>query len=132
MSSNIKHLTFNRFFIVLLLSVICCLLNASPAFADVDISTTYPTAGTFGSIGSLISALLPNIFMIAGVIFVILLIFGGFSVIMNAGKGDSKGTSKGKEMITWAMVGFILIFAAYWIIEIISYITGINIFTSSL
>ena len=106
------------------------ILSPTPVFAQVDINNVFK--GPFTDLGTLISALLPNILTLAGVILLFLLIFGGFSYIINAGKGDSQGAGKGKDMITWAIVGFILIFAAYWIMEIISYITGIQFFKSAL
>lgn len=97
------------------------------ALAKVNISENFAPAKTFSSLGSIISVLLPNIYIIAGVILLILLIFGGLSFIMNAGKGDSKSAEQGKQMLTWAIVGFIVIFASYWLIQIIEFITGVNI-----
>jgi hypothetical protein len=46
-------------------------------------------------------------------------------VIKSAG---SEGKGKGKDAITNALVGFIIIFSAYWIIQAIEIITGIPIF----
>jgi len=56
-----------------------------------------------------------------------LLIFGGFSIIMGAGQGDAKKTGQGKKAATSAVVGFLVIFASYWIIQIIQIITGVEI-----
>lgn len=100
------------------------LLLATQAYA-VDLKTVFKSP--FENLGDLISVLIPNVLVLAGVILLFLLIFGGFSFIINAGKGDSQGAGKGKQMVTWTIIGFILIFAAYWIIQIIEYITGIPI-----
>lgn len=142
MSFNIKQITFNKkylgkegelsfcsllnvkCYLLFLLSVICYLLSSPPVFAQVDIKTQF--GSPFTDLGSLISTLLPNIFIIAGVIFFVLLIFGGLSFIINAGKGESEAAGKGKNMITWAIIGFILIFASIWIIQIVGFITGID------
>ncbi len=78
---------------------------------------------------SLLSAILPNIFTIAGLLLLVYLVAGGLMVIKSAG---SEGKGKGKDAITNALVGFIIIFAAYWIIQIIEVITGIPIFGSYL
>ena len=84
-------------------------------------------APLFASPGSLISVLLKNIYMIAGVALLVLLIFGGISIILSAGSGDAKKTAQGQKAVTGALVGFLIIFASYWIIQIIQVITGIAI-----
>lgn len=81
----------------------------------------------YNTLGSFISAILPNIYVISGVILFFLLIFGGFSYIVSAGKGDQEGAKKGQQTITGALLGFLLIFASWWIMEIIKIITGIDI-----
>jgi len=89
-------------------------------------------AAGYGSIGELISAILPNIYVFAGIILFILLIVGGLMVIINAGKGEQEGVQTGQKAITAALVGFLIIFASYWIMQIIEIITGIKIFESGL
>lgn len=82
--------------------------------------------GGYSSIGAFISSLLPNAFVVAGLILFFLILFAGFTMIM-AG-GDSEKLSQGKKTLTAALAGFALIFASYWIIKIIEVITGIKIF----
>ncbi len=84
-------------------------------------------APQFASPGALISILLKNVYVIAGVLLFVLLIFGGFSIISSAGGGDAKKTAQGQKAITSALIGFLIIFASYWIIQIIQYITGLEI-----
>ena len=83
------------------------------------------------SISMLVNILLKNALTIAGVVCLVLLILGGFSFIVSAG-GDAKAKEKGKNTITGALTGLVLIIAAYWIIEIIQIITGIKILNSGL
>lgn len=83
------------------------------------------------SISTLVNILLKNSLAIAGVICLVLLILGGFSFIVSAG-GDAKAKEKGKNTITSALTGLVLIIAAYWIIQIIEIITGIKILNSGL
>ena len=97
------------------------------AFA-VDIGTEFWPAKTFPTVGSLISTLLPNIYILAGLLLFGLLIFGGFGIIMGAGGDDPKKTGQGKQAVTAALIGFLIIFVSYWIIQIIEVITGISIF----
>lgn len=83
------------------------------------------------SVSALVNLLLKNALTIAGVICLIFLIVGGFSFIVSAG-GDAKAKEKGKNTITSALTGLVLIIAAYWIIQIIEIITGVNILNSGL
>lgn len=92
-----------------------------PACGPSGIRAIWPTFGSF------ISTLLPNVYIIAGVILLILLIFGGFTYIVNAGKQKPEGVQKGQNAIGAALIGFLLIFISWWIIQLIEIITGIEI-----
>ena len=83
------------------------------------------------SVSALVNILLKNALTVAGVICLVFLIVGGFGFIVSAG-GDAKAKEKGKNTITSALTGLILIIAAYWIIEIVQILTGINILNSGL
>jgi len=89
-----------------------------------------PVKEVFPDLGTLVSTILPNILMIAGVILFFLIIAGGFMVVSSAGNAEK--TDKGKQAITGAIIGFVIIFASYWIIQIIEIITGVNILNSTL
>lgn len=84
-------------------------------------------APVFSSPGSLLTVLLKNIYMLAGILLFVLLIFGGVSIIMSAGGGDAKKTAQGQKAVTSALVGFLIIFASYWIIQLVQIITGVSI-----
>jgi prepilin signal peptidase PulO-like enzyme (type II secretory pathway) len=88
-----------------------------------------PVSNRFNSITDIISVILPNILMVSGIILLFLLIFGGFTVISSA--GNAENTEKGKQAITGAIIGFGIMFAAYWIVQIIEIITGITILDPS-
>lgn len=47
--------------------------------------------------------------------------------IINAGSNDSKKAAQAKAIITDALIGFAVVFLAYFIIQIIEVITGLNI-----
>lgn len=76
--------------------------------------------------GSLVSILLSNAIIIAGVIFVFLIILGGIKMITSAGKSPQE-FAQGKEIIYAALIGFLIVFASYWIIRIVERSTGLNI-----
>jgi len=82
---------------------------------------------TYQTLGGIVSILLKNAYIIAGVLLFFLLLFGGFGIIMGAGGGDPKKTAQGQQAVTSALIGFLVIFASYWIIQIIQVVTGLNI-----
>ncbi len=94
----------------------------------VNIEEEFDLAQKFPTVGKLISTLLPNIYILAGLLLFLLLIFGGFGIIMGAGGDDPKKTGQGKQAVTAALIGFLIIFVSYWIIQIIEVLTGVNIF----
>ncbi len=110
---------------------------AKKAFAQVNIGTGYrlgnnPISSVFGSLGDFVSHLLNPVYVIAGVIMMFLLIFGGISVIIGAGKQDSGQVEKGQKAITAAVIGFIIIVGSFFIIQLIEVITGVQILRSGL
>lgn len=88
-----------------------------------------PVSSRFNSITDIISIILPNVLIISGVILLFLIIFGGFTVITSAGNAEQ--TEKGKQAITGAIIGFAVMFTAYWIVQIIEIITGIPLLNLS-
>ena len=79
----------------------------------------------FGSISELINRVLPNLMILGGIITFLLLVGGGFMLIQGAGSGDTEQLSKGKKALTYAIIGLILIFSSYWIIKLVSRVTGV-------
>lgn len=73
-----------------------------------------------------------NAIMVAGILMVLLILFGGISIIMSAGNSNSEGAAKGKQAATTGVIGFLIVFSAYWIIQIIELLTGLNILTPGL
>lgn len=82
----------------------------------------------FQSLGNFISAILPNIYILAGLIMLFLLIGGGLMFIVGAGQESPERAGQGKKAITAALAGFLVIFVSYWIIQIIEIVAGIKIF----
>lgn len=87
---------------------------------------------TYGSVNVLISVILKNSLTIASIILLGLLIFGGITFIMNAGKGDAKKAQQGKSAITNALIGFAIVLLAFTIIQVIQVITGLKILNTDL
>ena len=93
--------------------------------ALVNINDVFTPAKNFNTIGSLVSVITQNAFVLAGIIAFVLLIFGGFGVIVSA--GDSKKLEDGKKAITGAVIGLIIIVASFWIIQIIETLSGLTL-----
>lgn len=95
-------------------------------FAQVNIEDAFAPAKNFDTIGSLVSVVAQNAFVLAGIIAFVLLIFGGFGFIVGAGAGDTKQMEQGKKAITGAVLGLIIIVGSVWILQIVETLTGMN------
>ena len=94
---------------------------------NIDTGTGRSISQTFPDIGTIINIILKNSLTIAAVLLLGLLIFGGLKFIMSAGSNDSKKAAEAKTLITDALIGFAVVFTAYFIIQIIEVITGVKI-----
>lgn len=79
----------------------------------------------YDSPGKLITLIVNNIYVIAGVILFFFIIIGGMTIILNAGNAEK--TKQGGKTIGAAIGGFAILFASYWIIRLIEALTGIQI-----
>ncbi len=95
-----------------------------PVYAQVNIGNISTTFTRFDSFGTLVSIIVQNVLVLSGVAALIVIVAAGFSVIMGAGGGDSKRIEQGKNTLTMAIVGLLVVFGAYWIVQIIEIITG--------
>ncbi len=77
------------------------------------------------TLGDIIGGLLPYLLTLAGLILFGMLIAGGFTML--AGAADKEAQESGKKQITSALAGFLIIFLAYWIAQILQVIFKINI-----
>ena len=78
----------------------------------------------YTTLTGLVNLIVPNLFILAGIIFLFLLIYAGLSIIA----GDSsKSVEEGKKKLTTAIIGLLVMFSAYWIIQIVGIVVGINI-----
>lgn len=91
---------------------------------SVSLSELSP-AKSLTSFGVLTNIIVKNAFVFAGIISFILLIFGGFQVIVAA--GDTKKLEKGRGAIVGAVIGLLLVVGSFWIVQIVSIVTGVDI-----
>jgi hypothetical protein len=74
-----------------------------------------------------ISAIISGAISIAGIILLFLLIGGGIAIIAGAGKSDAKAVEQGKKTATSALIGFVIVFSAFWIVKLVELITGLKL-----
>lgn len=90
----------------------------------VNISSVFAPANTFPTFGAVVSVVVKNAFVLAGIISFILLIIGGFGVIMGSGSGDTKQMEQAKKTVTGAVAGLIIVITSVLIVQLIATITG--------
>ncbi|MBI4029507.1 MAG: hypothetical protein HY376_04050 [Candidatus Blackburnbacteria bacterium] len=100
----------------------------APAQA-VDVGTLYNSpVKSLTDVGGLVSTVVGNLYLIAGIIVFILFLWGGFEYIRGAGSDDRDAIGRGKKVIFSAITGFLIIFVSYWIIQLVEALTNIKIF----
>jgi Zn-dependent protease with chaperone function len=82
------------------------------------------------SIGNLVSIIIGIAFALAGLILLFYMIVGGIGMIAGAGENNPQKVGQGKQALTSALIGFVVVFVAYWIIRIIELITQSNFITN--
>lgn len=81
-----------------------------------------PVKDVFNSTDDMINLIVKVVFVGAGIVLFFMIVMAGFALI----GGDGKDKDKAKTTMTSAAIGFIVMFAAYWIMQIIQLLTGIN------
>lgn len=61
-------------------------------------------------------------FFFVGIVAIFMLIFGGFKFMFSG--GDPKEVEGARHVITWAIIGLVVVLLAFFIINILGYITG--------
>ena len=86
------------------------------AFPGAEINTTT-------KIGDIVSLILPYVFTITGILLLVYLLMGGLQLMFAAGEPKKVQGAWGK--ITNAVIGFVIIFVAYWVTKLIGQIFNI-------
>jgi len=75
------------------------------------------------TVGGIVSQLITYIFVIAGIGLLVVILSSGFTLLTSA--GDAKAMEKGKKGLTNGIIGFVIIFVAYWLVQITGIVFGI-------
>lgn len=99
-------------------------LNIGDQSSGSQYTFTGPDGFAFGdgSIGAIVSQAVPYVFAFAGIGLLLMIISSGFTMMLSA--GDAKKLEAGRGRLTQSVVGFLIIFAAYWIVQITGTIFG--------
>ena len=95
---------------------------------DVTVFEESQHAATLSKPGGFINRALEFAFPLAGLILFLMITVGGFQML--TGAASKKSMDAGKQRVSAAIVGFILLFASYWIIQIVERILGVNILSA--
>lgn len=80
--------------------------------------------GSTMTIGDILSRALPIIFGLAGVALLLMILAAGFTFLTSA--GDAKKMEEGKNQLTNAILGFVIIFVAYWAVTLFASMFGLK------
>lgn len=88
-------------------------------------SIDYPAGYDFRltSLGGIISRLNTFVFPLAGMLLLVFLVVSGFQYMTS--QGDPKALSAAKGRLTSAVIGFVIIFIAFWVVQFIAMMLGL-------
>lgn len=78
----------------------------------------------FSTPADMVNLLVRVVFVLVGLILFAMVVFSGLAMISGS---ESESKEKAKTTMTSALIGFLVIFAAYWIMQIIRTFTGADI-----
>ncbi|MBP7875381.1 hypothetical protein KA012_00100 [Candidatus Woesebacteria bacterium] len=84
-----------------------------------------PYADQFSSPAGIINRALIFIYPLAGLILFVMIVWGGFEMVVGA--TNKKAMEKARQRITAAIIGFGILFASFWIIQLVEYIFNLAI-----
>jgi len=108
-----------------IVSLIPIYLALVPSVYAQDITVPKPTGFAFDNIGKLISNAVALGLIIAALLVFVYLVFGGIQWITSG--GDKAGVESARNRITAALIGLVIVAAAWAIIKIIEAFFGITI-----
>lgn len=85
---------------------------------------TNADVATLACIPALFSNVINALFAFSGTVAVFIIIFSGIKFITSG--GDAKQVEGARKTLTYAVIGLIVVLIAYFIINIVSYVTGVT------
>ena len=94
-----------------------------PGNVTIDGPLNKPGMPQFENIASLVNKSLTFVFAIAGILLLLYLIWGGFDYLTSM--GDPKKVETANKKLSSAIIGIIIIFISYWIVQLAEYLLNI-------
>lgn len=85
------------------------------------------TVNQFQTLSQIFNPIILNLFVIAGIVVIATIVYGGFLYLMGSGQKDPKQMDQAKKAITYGLLGLTVMAASYWIIRIVEIFTGLDI-----
>ena len=82
-------------------------------------------SGSSTDVSFLITTLIPYVYSAAGFALIIYFLMGAFSILTSG--GNPQAVQAGKNKITYALVGFLVVFFSFWIVQLVGLFFGISI-----
>lgn len=101
--------------------------------AEINLKTSVDDkfSGATGlTVEKLVSGFIKMILVVAGLAFFFILVIGGVKWILSG--GDKAHTEGARNQITAALVGLVIVFSAWAIVELINTFFGVNLFELSI
>jgi len=70
--------------------------------------------------------IIKNLYVLTGIVLLFFLIAGGIGMILNAGNAEKQKQSS--QTLSSAVIGYLIMFAAYWLVRIVEIVFGVEIF----
>lgn len=83
-----------------------------------------PIGNKYNNVGEIINTILPYVFVVAGLVLLFMLIMGGIGLMTSGGNPDKVKANYGR--ITNALIGFLIIFVAYFVAQLVQVMLGID------
>lgn len=82
-----------------------------------------PVKDVYKTPADLVNLIVPNLFVLGGIAIFVMMLVAGYKFISNTAKGKEEALNIFKN----AVIGFVIMFSAYWALQILKLVTGADI-----
>lgn len=104
------------------------LAQAVPTISFEELEKEAASKFAGGDVGDIVSALILYLFPIAGLLLLLYLLYGGFRWMTSG--GDPKALAQARSAVTTALIGFVIVFISFWVVQLVGLILGIDAITA--
>lgn len=87
------------------------------------LSNNTPVNAVYTSPAFLVNLIVRNVFVIGGIILFLLIFYAGFKFVQSG----TQGKEEARKILTTAITGAVVMFCAYWIVQIVQLLTGVDV-----